>query len=94
MRLTHPMRRILILGGTAWLGREIAAQFLSRGDEVTCLARGSSGSVAPGSLLIRADRTQPGAYDSITSTRWDEVVELSYDADLVSSSPIRRPIGR
>ena len=73
-------------GGTAWLGREIAAQFLSRGDEVTCLARGSSGSVAPGSLLIRADRTQPGAYDSITSTRWDEVVELSYDADLVSSA--------
>lgn len=73
------MTNILILGGTAWLGREITQQFLRRGASVTCLARGDSGSPPTGVTFVRADRSQPDAYDAVRGQRWDDVVELSYD---------------
>lgn len=79
------MRRLLILGGTAWLGRAITTAALAAGADVTCLARGESGTVAPGARLIRADRRDPGAYDALTGD-WDDVVELSWDADFVASA--------
>ncbi|WAB81330.1 NAD-dependent epimerase/dehydratase family protein [Microcella daejeonensis] len=80
------MARILILGGTAWLGRLIAASLVARGDDVTCLARGASGTVAPGATLMARDRREPGAYDEAGSTRWDAVIELAYDHDLVTGA--------
>lgn len=76
------MRRILVLGGTAWLGHEIARAALADGAEVVCLARGESGAVPAGVRLVTADRTAPGAYDALTG-EWDDVVELSYDLALV-----------
>ncbi len=76
------MRRILVLGGTAWLGHEIARAALDDGAEVVCLARGESGTVPAGVRLVTADRTAPGAYDGLTG-EWDDVVELSYDLELV-----------
>jgi len=79
------MRRILILGGTAWLGRAIAARAVAQGAEVTCLARGESGDAAQGARLIRADRTDPGAYDEVRH-EWDDVVELSWDPEFVASA--------
>jgi 2'-hydroxyisoflavone reductase len=76
------MRRILVLGGTAWLGHEIARAALDDGAEVVCLARGESGAVPAGVRLVTADRTAPGAYDALTG-EWDDVVELSHDLGLV-----------
>lgn len=79
------MRRVLILGGTGWLGREIAQAALNAGESVTCLARGASGDVPEGAHLIRADRMLPGAY-SAASGEWDDVIELAYDAAIVQSA--------
>ncbi|GIG24159.1 NAD-dependent epimerase/dehydratase family protein [Cellulomonas denverensis] len=79
------MRRVLILGGTAWLGREIARAAAGGGAEVVCLARGESGPVPDGARLVRADRTRAGAYDDLDGD-WDAVVELAYDPVLVGSA--------
>lgn len=76
------MRRVLLLGGTGWLGREISRRAVERGAEVFCLARGQSGHVADGARLIRTDRLSAGAYDEVRAD-WDEVIELAYEPALV-----------
>jgi nucleoside-diphosphate-sugar epimerase len=45
--------RLLILGGTRFLGRAIAARALMAGHDVTCAARGLAGEVPEGARLIR-----------------------------------------
>lgn len=71
-----PMR-LLVLGGTAWLGRATAAAAVQAGHEVVCLARGTSGATALGAALVVGDRTRPEAYDAVSGQRWDAVVDVA-----------------
>jgi len=77
--------RILVLGGTAWLGRSVASEALARRHEVTCLARGN-GEVAAGASLVRADRDQGGAYADVLAQRWDAVVDVARQPGHVRSA--------
>lgn len=79
------MTRVLVLGGTGWLGRELARTWADRGADVVCLARGRSGSAPSSVTFRRADRRDPGAYELVGGP-WDEVIELSSDPTFVTAA--------
>ncbi|ALG14219.1 NAD-dependent epimerase/dehydratase family protein [Kibdelosporangium phytohabitans] len=67
--------RLLVLGGTVFLGRAIAAEAVGRGHDVTCAARGStSGAPAP---LVRLDRDDPDGLAPLRGERFDAVVDVA-----------------
>jgi len=70
-------RRVLVLGGTRWLGRAVAAGHVTQGAEVVCLARGAAGTVPDGAHLVVGDRDRADAYDALEG-EWDEVVDVTW----------------
>ncbi|WP_101844869.1 NAD-dependent epimerase/dehydratase family protein [Zhihengliuella sp. ISTPL4] len=79
------MTDVLILGGTGWLSGRIAAHALGAGASVTCLARGGR-PAPPGATLVLADRDDEDAYDVVSRTDWDHVVDVSSRAAHVSAA--------
>jgi nucleoside-diphosphate-sugar epimerase len=76
-------KKVLVLGGTSWLGGATAGLAVERGHEVTCLARGEAGTAPDGTRFVRADRWQAGAYDEVAGEDWDCVLEVSWQPELV-----------
>jgi 2'-hydroxyisoflavone reductase len=68
--------RLLILGGTVFLGRHVVAAALERGHDVTILSRGLSGHPPPpGVEWVRGDRD--GGLDALGRRSWDAIVDTS-----------------
>jgi len=75
--------RILVLGGSVFLGHTVATVARDAGHEVSCLARGESGSLPAGTRHVAADRSSPGAYDAVRDQDWDAVVDVSWQPGFV-----------
>src|SRR6476646_7856818 len=69
--------RLLILGGTQFLGRAIAAHACAIGHDVTCAVRGVTGAVADGARFIRVDRDETDGLAPLAGERFDAVVDVS-----------------
>lgn len=69
--------RILVLGGTAWLGGQVARTAHAAGHHVTCLARGQAGSAPDGVAFVAADRDRDDALEPLFDNRWDLTVDVS-----------------
>ncbi len=69
--------RLLVLGGTRFLGRAIVDEAVSRGYDVTTFSRGRSGHPRPGAEALRGDRTSPGDLRQLGQRDWDGVIDTS-----------------
>ncbi|WP_045825085.1 NAD-dependent epimerase/dehydratase family protein [Williamsia herbipolensis] len=66
---------LLVLGGTGFLGRALAARAQHRGHDVTCLARGTR-PPHPGVRFVGADRDRDDGLSAVSNRMWDAVIDL------------------
>ena len=70
--------RLLVLGGTRFVGRAIVTAALGRGWEVTTFNRGCSGPDVPTVQVLRGDRTRAADLARLAEAGpWDAVVDTS-----------------
>lgn len=67
--------RLLILGGTRFLGRALATDAVDRGWHVTAFHRGVSGAPPTGVGSVHGDRTQAHSLAQLTRRTWDVLVD-------------------
>jgi 2'-hydroxyisoflavone reductase len=68
--------RLLVLGGTRFLSREVAARGVARGWDVTCACRAASGPVPDGATHLPWDRADDPPAEVVAGT-WDAVVDVA-----------------
>ena len=76
--------RILVLGGTVFLGRHVVNEALQRGHEVTIYSRGLHGEPNPDAEHIKGDRAD---LTPLRGREWDATIDTcGYDAPTVEAS--------
>jgi 2'-hydroxyisoflavone reductase len=71
------MMRILVLGGTSFVGRAIVADALRTGADVALFNRGKTGTdLFPGVTRLIGDR-DTGDYAALRDGSWDAVVDVT-----------------
>lgn len=68
--------RLLVLGGTVFLSKAVAADAVARGHDVTCACRGASGDLPDGVRHVVWDRTQPAPPDLLEG-EYDAVADVA-----------------
>ncbi|MGY1752963.1 NAD-dependent epimerase/dehydratase family protein [Blastococcus sp. SYSU D01042] len=69
--------RILVLGGTSFVGRALVEEALARGDELTLFSRGRTGTdLFPDVARLVGDR-ESGDYAALQGGDWDAVLDVS-----------------
>ena len=69
--------KLLILGGTAWLGHRTAFAAAAEGHQVTCAARGTSGEPPSGVRFLAVDRDAGDGLTAAAAEGWDAVIDVS-----------------
>ncbi len=69
--------RLLVLGGTIFVGYAVAAEAVRRGHDVVCAARGESGSVPDGATLVKVDRDAEDGLGPLARESFDAVVDVA-----------------
>lgn len=67
--------RLLVLGGTVFLGDAIVRDALARGWEVSTFSRGRSGEAVPGAEALQGDRSDPAQLRPLRDGSWDAVID-------------------
>jgi 2'-hydroxyisoflavone reductase len=68
--------KLLVIGGTEFLGRAVVEAALARGDEVTLFNRGRShAELFPEVAKLRGDRSDPADLAALKNGRWDAVID-------------------
>ena len=69
--------RVLILGGTRFVGRHVVRMLLDAGGEVTVLHRGVTGEAPPGAKTVTGDRSEADGLAGLGDGHYDAVLDLS-----------------
>jgi nucleoside-diphosphate-sugar epimerase len=78
--------RLLVLGGTAFLGRAVARHARDAGHEVTCAARGVAGEPAAGVRFVAVDRDVPSGLSALDGAEFDAVIDVARHPNRVRSA--------
>ena len=69
--------RLLVLGGTRFVGRAIVDEAVRRGYDVTTFTRGLSGEPRPGATAVHGDRASASDVSELAKRDWDAVIDTS-----------------
>jgi len=87
--------RLLVLGGTRFVGRALVQDALGRGWDVTALHRGLTGTLPVEVTAVHADRTDEAALSAaLGDATWDAVVDTWAGAPRVAGLSARLLAGR
>jgi 2'-hydroxyisoflavone reductase len=68
-------RKVLVLGGTDFVGPALVGAALAHGDDVTIFHRGQTGSAPDGVRVVHGDRTVASDLDAVAGEQWDLVAD-------------------
>jgi 2'-hydroxyisoflavone reductase len=67
--------RLLVLGGSGFVGPAVVLEGLARGFSVTTFHRGTGGFTHPDAAAVRGDRLDPNSLGPLREREWDLVVD-------------------
>ena len=83
-------RKVLVLGGSDFVGPAVVGAALAHGDEVTIFNRGHTGVAPDGVRVVHGDRTNPSDLDVVAAEQWDLVVDAWSSAPKVVLASARK----